>query len=506
MEHREFSAGHYNAFGQSSLLRKPKKMIRLKCISLYCCSLLLLFQGCLGGASSQTDLGAPLRPNVILLMADDLGWGDTGYNDHLVLQTPNLDSMAANGVVLNRFYAAAPVCSPTRGSCLTGRHPNRYGVFSANVGCLPEEELTLAELLNAQGYRTGHFGKWHLGTLTRNTLDANRGGKPQYAKDYAPPWLHGFETCFSTESKVPTWDPMRTPEKAAGGVGGQGLGSHFGTFYWNEQGERVRNNLEGDDSRVIMDRAIDFISATANQEQPFFAVIWFHAPHTPVVAGPESLADYAGLPENEQHYFGCISAMDEQIGHLRSTLKNLGVDQNTLTFFTSDNGPENQKGRPRSLGITKGLSERKRSLKEGGIRVPGLVTFPGRLPGGQTVDMPFSTSDYLPTILELTGISYPDDRPLDGKSMLPWLAEDTNRPAPPLFFDYQGQLAIIDGQYKLYKSGADASFELYDLTADPAELEDQSGGNPNIKAKLVDACQSWQTSVARSLEGADYQN
>ncbi len=437
-------------------------------------------------------------------MADDLGWGDTGYNGHPVLQTPNLDSMAAEGVTLTRFYAAAPVCSPTLASCLTGRHPDRYGIFSANVGHLPAGELTLAELLKAQGYRTGHFGKWHLGTLTQDTLDANRSGKPKFADEYVPPWLHGFETHFSTESKVPTWDPMRTPEKAAGGVGSQGLGNHFGTFYWNELGKRVQDNLEGDDSRVIMDRAIDFINAAVDQEEPFFAVIWFHAPHTPVVAGLKHLSQCEAYTENEQHYYGCISAMDEQIGRLRSTLKKLGLHQNTLTFFTSDNGPENRKGRPWSLGLTKGLSERKRSLKEGGIRVPGLASFPGILPAGQRVDKPFSTSDYLPTILELTGISYPDDRPLDGKSMLPWLKGETDKPTPPLFFDYRGQVAIIDGRYKLYKSGKGAPFELYDLTADPAELQDKSGAHSQTKAKLIDAHRYWRASVSRSLKGTDY--
>ena len=504
MEHRILSSGHYNAFGQRSLFRKPQRMIRLKFITLYWGSLFLLLQGCSGGASPQTDLRAT-PPNVILLMADDLGWGDTGYNGHPVLQTPNLDSMAANGVVLNRFYAAAPVCSPTRGSCLTGRHPNRYGIFSANVGHLPEEELTLAELLKSEGYRTGHFGKWHLGTLTQDTLDANRGGKSKFDNEYAPPWLHGFETCFSTESKVPTWNPMYTPEKAAGGVGDQGLGNHFGTFYWNEKGERVRDNLIGDDSRIIMDRAIDFVTTAANQDQPFFAVIWFHTPHTPVVAGLDYLAAYAGLTENEQHYFGCISAMDEQIGRSRSTLKNLGVDQNTLTFFTSDNGPENNKGRPRSLGITKGLSEGKRSLKEGGIRVPGLVEFPRRLAGGQTLSTPCSTSDYLPTILDLTGIACPDARPLDGKSMLPWLEGNTTELSPPLFFAYEGQAAVVKGGHKLYKSGEGESFVLYDLTADPGEQQDQSVAQRELKEELIKVYHSWKASVNRSLTGEDYQ-
>ncbi|MBV6653778.1 MAG: sulfatase-like hydrolase/transferase, partial [Mameliella sp.] len=189
--------------------------------------LLVLLFGCNASVPGEEVESGPA--NIILLMADDLGWGDTGYNGHTVLKTPNLDSMAANGAVFNRFYAASPVCSLTRGSCLTGRHPNRYGILSANIGHLPEEEHTLAELLKAQGYRTGHFGKWHLGTLTTDTLDANRGGKPKYKDEFAPPWLHGFETCFSTESKVPTWNPMKTPEKDADGVGAQGLGKPFGT-------------------------------------------------------------------------------------------------------------------------------------------------------------------------------------------------------------------------------------------------------------------------------------
>ena len=172
------------------------------------------------------------KPNVILCMADDLGWGDTGFNGNSIINTPNLDAAAKAGIVFRRFYSGAPVCSPTRGSCLTGRHPYRYGVFFANVGHMRKNEITLAEALKTQGYATGHFGKWHLGTLTKTEKESNRGG-PKGVKDYSPPWDNGFDVCFSTEAKVPTWDPMTDPE----------TGKPYGTFYRTQDGAKVTDNL-----------------------------------------------------------------------------------------------------------------------------------------------------------------------------------------------------------------------------------------------------------------------
>lgn len=445
------------------------------------------------------------KPNIILIMADDLGWGDTGYNDHPHILTPNLDSMATNGVMFKRFYAAAPVCSPTRGSCLTGRNPNRYGIFSANVGSLPQEEITLAEILKEQGYTTGHFGKWHLGTLTKDTLDANRGGKPNSVAHFSPPTLHGFDENFSTESKVPTWNPMQTPVKEAGGVGKQGLGNYFGTAYWDKNGKRVTDNLEGDDSRIIMDRVIPFIENAVENDKPFFTVIWFHTPHTPVVAGEEFKELYKNLSEEQQHYYGCISAMDKQIGRLRQILKNIGEYENTLTFFTSDNGPENDKGRPRSIGITKGLSERKRSLKEGGIRVPGILEFPALFKKKQVVNTPFFTSDYLPSILKVLGIAYPDQRPLDGESMF----DETNqlkKARSPMVFKFQDQVAVMEDKYKIYSTDKGKSFTMFDLETDPQENIDVSAGQAAIKEKLEQYWVIWEQSQENSLAGKDYQN
>ena len=257
-------------------------------------------------------------------MADDQGWGDAGYQGHPYLKTPNLDAMSRAGLRFDRFYSGAPVCSPTRGSALTGRHPYRYGIPTANSGHIRDGETTLAELLKDHGYATGHFGKWHLGTLTNDQEDGRRGGRrPEH---YAPPWEHGFDESFSAEVQMPTWNPMRD--------------QNFPSKYWTGPGQYATENLDGDDSRVIMDRAIPFIRRAVESATPFLAVIWFHTPHKPVVAGPEHRSMYTDFSEGEQHYFGSITAMDEQVGRLRTELRNLGVADDTMVWYCSDNGPE----------------------------------------------------------------------------------------------------------------------------------------------------------------------
>ncbi|GAG59988.1 unnamed protein product, partial [marine sediment metagenome] len=344
------------------------------------------------------------KPNIILCMADDLGWGDTGYNGHPVLKTPHLDSMARNGIRFDRFYSGAPVCSPTRGSCLTGRHPYRYGIFHANVGHMLSEEITLAEALKTRGYTTGHFGKWHLGTLTRTEIDSNRGG-PRGAQHYSPPWDNGFDKCFSTEAKVPTWNPMKEP----------GTGKPYGTYYWKEDGTKETEHLEGDDSRIIMDRAIPFVENAARGNRPFLAIIWFHAPHLPTVAGPEYRRLYHEQPEGHQHYYGCITALDEQVGRLRRKLRELEIAGNTMLWFCSDNGPEGNTGElPGSAGPFRG---RKRSLFEGGVRVPGILEWPDRIEEPRAVSMPCCTSDHFPTVMEVLGFKMQGQpEPIDGIS------------------------------------------------------------------------------------------
>ena len=446
------------------------------------------------------------KPNVILIMCDDLGWGDVGFNGNKIIRTPHLDAMAKAGLKFNRFYAAAPVCSPTRGSCVTGRHPYRYGIPFANSGHMKPEELTLAELLKKQGYTTGHFGKWHLGTLTKTVKDANRGG-PRGAKHFSPPQANGFDVCFSTESKVPTFDPLLRPKGNNSGkwwdaVSDANEAKPYGTAYWNEHGESVTQNTRGDDSRVIMDRAIPFIRGAAKRGQPFFGIVWFHAPHLPVVAGPRHTAMYAKHPKYAQHYYGCITAMDEQVGRLRAELRALGIASDTVLFFCSDNGPEGKSGS--APGTAAHFSGRKRSLLEGGIRVPGIVEWPGRVKAGRTTDIPCVTSDYLPTILDLLEAKPVSDRPIDGMSLVPLLDDNLAKRGRPIGFESKGQLVWVGDQYKLYRRSGAAGFELFDLVADPSEKNDLAKAKPRLAKRLAGELAAWRASCQVSSAGKDY--
>ena len=457
--------------------------------------------------NSQVNLTKKEVPNIILLMADDQGWGDVGYNGHPYLKTPNLDDMASNGVQFNRFYAASAVCSPTRGSVMTGRHPLRYGICHANCGHIKPQEVTIAEMLKDKEYATGHFGKWHLGTLTRDTLDANRGGNPKYDMDYAPPWENGFDVSFVTESKVPTWNPMVTPSKTAGDVKSSLIeGEPFNTFYWTGPGKIETENLEGDDSRVIMDRVIPFITKAVEKEQPFFTIIWFHTPHLPVLTGDTYSQEYKELSVDQQQYYGVLTALDEQVGRLRNELRKLQIEENTVLFYTSDNGPEGKNIKNRTQGITKGLKGRKRSLYEGGIRVPGILEWPGRIKPGKKVEEPCFTSDYFPTIAEIVGVDLKKyNRPFDGESLLP-IVENTNAKRKNNFaFSFQEQRALIGREYKIYSSdGERGSFELYNILNDPFELVDLSKEEPKILDSMVSELNNWLASVEKSAQGKDY--
>ena len=212
--------------------------------------------------------------------------------------------MANDGVKLTHFYAGGPVCSPTRGTCLTGRHYYRYGIWSANVGHLPKQEITLARMLKEQGYTTGHFGKWHLGTLSKT--HSAKGPKRRPAENFAPPWERDYDRSFAVESSVSTWDP----------------GSDKNPFY--DDGVAMAGSDEsllGGAARVVVDRAVPFMEQAVNNDTPFLAVIWFNAPHEPIKAGPDYLAMYEGHGE-AAHYYGCITELDEQVGRIRKASGN----------------------------------------------------------------------------------------------------------------------------------------------------------------------------------------
>ena len=446
-------------------------------------------------------------PNILLIMCDDLGWGDVGFNGNRQIKTPHLDRWAQQGVVLERFYAASPVCSPTRGSCLTGRHPHRYGIFHANRGHLPDAEVTLAEALRQRGYATGHFGKWHLGTLTTQIKESNRGG-PQNAKHFAPPWQHGFDICFSTEAKVPTWDPMKKPPNASrlwwDPIADEDA-VEYGTYYWSGPETRVRHNLAGDDSRVIVDRAIPFIEENTLKEHPFLAVVWLHAPHLPVVAGPKYTQLYKGHTKYEQHYFGCISALDNQIGRLLDKLTELNIVDNTFVLFCSDNGPEGKAGN--APGTAASFRGRKRDLFEGGIRVPAFASWPNRIPKNRRIAVPMVTSDLFPTLCAEASRSKEDinsigPQPLDGIKLMPILVGEINKRNRGIGFQFTNQTAWIEDRYKLIHRG-DRKY-LFDLLEDPGETNNLADQIPAILARLDHELQRWIRSCQQSQEGADY--
>lgn len=440
------------------------------------------------------------RPNIILLMADDLGWGDVGFNGSKVVQTPNLDRLAASGIIFNRFYSASPVCSPTRASVLTGRHPARQGITTANTGHLMDEEITLPEILHQAGYATGHFGKWHLGTLTTHIKDSNR-GTPGDSSHFSIPTQHGFDQYFSTEAKVPTFDPMVKPvifdtlqgESLRYGwadVQPDEASLPFGTYYWTAPDGPETENLSGDNSRVIMDRVLPFIDQTLVQNKPFFSVIWLHTPHLPMVTDASHRAQYASYSHREQLYFGAITSMDEQIGRLWDHLETKGLADNTLLWFASDNGPENN-----TPGSTGSFRARKRSLYEGGVRVPAFVLWPNGLQGGQTINAPAVTSDYLPTILNYLNLPAPTDRPLDGTSLVPLIAGETTRREHPIGFHYYERQSWVGDIYKLISEDDGQTYELYDLINDPEEKQDLSASHPE-RVKIMRAeLTSWLDSI-----------
>ena len=426
-------------------------------------------------------------PNILLIMADDLGYGDTGFNGNTIIKTPHLDRLAKQGLRFEHFYSGNSVCSPTRATYLTGRFHDRMGIYSANVGTLPAQELTLAKMLKEQGYATGHFGKWHLGTLSKTI--SSKGPKRQPELNYSPPWERDYDASFVTESAIQLWNP------------GIGPRAKDNPFYENGVALAPEDpSLVGGASRVVVDRVVPFIRSAVEREQPFLAVVWFHAPHADVVAGPDYLDMYKEHGE-AAHYYGCVTEMDEQVGRIHATLEELDVFGETLIFFCSDNGPEGRRPQGRFAGITGGLRGRKRALYEGGVRVPAFVVWPGVVRANESTTRICSTLDYFPTIAGLVGYEMPDPRPLDGEDILPVLQGDNRPRRTPIPFRYaSGRSAWIADGYKLVVP----QYELYHLERDPTESTDLSADDPDRVARMKSALMEFFSSVENSHAGGDY--
>ena len=483
-----------------------------------------------------TQAIAAEAPNIVLLMSDDHGWEETGYNGHPHVQTPVLDQMAASGLRLDRFRSAHPSCSPTRASFLTGRHPNRMGTFTPGCSLRPEE-ITLAHILSQAGYRSGHFGKWHLGAVKKASP--------------VNPGAMGFHTWVS----------------------------HDNFFELNPSLSRNGESPEvfpGEGSEVIVREAIEFIAGARKDNKPFLAVIWFGSPHEPYQGLPADLALYDDLPamysakkvkltsmetglpvrrplgEVLRERYAEITAMDRAIGQLRDYLAAQGLRQDTLLFYCGDNGtsPDASLASPHR-GV-------KGKVYEAGTLVPGIIEWPARIRQPRTSDVHATTSDLLPTLCSLTSQPLPN-RPLDGIDLTPLIeGRMTQRPGPIHLWQYEvkrmevlsaepyidpklqegttplnkvakgkatrdfrnyrhpgpiaeadflGARAIIDGRYKLViheNAKGDPTRELFDLDSDPGEKNNVIARHPAVGTKLQHSLRAWQSSVLQSLVGKDY--
>lgn len=450
------------------------------------------------------------KPNMVLVMADDQGWGDMAYNGHPVVKTPQFDRMAAAGLRFDRFYAAAPVCSPTRGSVLTGRHPNRFGCFKWGYTLRPQE-VTLAEALHTAGYTTGHFGKWHLGSV--------RTGSP------VNPGASGFDEWLSAPNFFDI-DPILS-----------------------DKGRAVQTT--GESSEVVVDAAIDFIRRCASQDQPFLAVVWFGSPHSPHRATDEERRQYADQPARLQHFYGEITAMDRAFGRLRDEIAELGLRDDTILWYTSDNG-----ALPK-VGNSGGHRGHKGQVYEGGLLVPAIIEWPARIRSPQATSVRCNTSDIYPTLLEIAGVTVERQPRLDGISLVPLIDGQTKeRPKAMGFWDFPisgirtpshewmtelltaqqagrepdnqdrlrldagkinqqysettlpGHAAWIDGDWKLHRiannTGKEVRYELYNLAEDRQETNDLFEKETARAKEMQAALADWQRSVVRSLNGEDY--
>ena len=400
-------------------------------------------------------------------MTDDQGWGQTGYYNHPILETPNLDDMAKNGIRFDRFYASAPVCSPTRASVLTGRSNDRTGVLTHGYA-LRTQEKTIAQALKKAGYSTGHFGKWHLNGL--------RGpGVPILKDDNHNPGKFGFDFWFSTTNFFDV-NPLM---------------SDNGKFI----------DFKGSSSKVIFNEALKFIDKNNADNTPFFAVIWDGSPHYPWTANEDDKSVFKDLDNESQNHYGELVAFDRNLGKFRKLIREKGLSENTIIWFCSDNG--GLKGiYPSTVG---GLRGNKGSVWEGGIRVPAIIEWPSMIKHKVT-DFPASTMDIFPTIADIIGLSKSEMIfPIDGISLLPLFNSNIDKREVHIPFRFNNTGALIDNDFKLVATSLnEMQFELYDLEIDPKESNNIATANPHLFEKLKDKYLEWNLSVNNSVNGKDY--
>ncbi len=457
-------------------------------------TLMLILTVLLGGLAAFTNANPAesKRPNIVLIMTDDQGFGDLGFHGNPVIRTPHLDQLARESVQFQSFYVS-PVCAPTRASLMTGRYNYRTGVTDTYLGraLMHPDEVTLAEMLKAAGYRTGIFGKWHLGDNYPmramdqgfgEALTLNGGGIGQ------PSDLPGGESYFN-----PILSHTGKPTKTTGYV-----------------------------SDVITDAALQFIEQ--NRQRPFFVYLPFNAPHTPLFVPEDKYQLYKKLdlrPANfpstghpiAKNYnadttakiYGMVENIDDNVGRLLARLDELQLSENTIVIFLTDNGPQ----QPR---YNAGMLRLKGTVNEGGIHVPFFVRWKGKLEAGRKVDRIAAHIDVAPTLLEICGLQPPSRVKFDGKSLWPLLQGDSpNWPDRTLFFQWHRgdapqryrAFAARSQNYKLVQPlgngdnplPAQYDFNLYDMVKDPLEQHDVAASNPDTVRQMKTAYEQWFAAV-----------
>lgn len=412
----------------------------------------LLLQSIPGGATLLAQNRDAARPNVIVILADDQGWGDLSVHGNTNLSTPNIDSLARDGALFDRFFVSA-VCSPTRAQFLTGRYHARGGVRGTSTGAerLNLDETTIAETFKASRYATGAFGKWHNGSQ-----------HPYH------PNARGFEEYYGFTS------------------------GHWGEYFNPEldhNGELVRG--KGYITDDLTTHAMDFISQ--HRSAPFFCYLAFNTPHSPMQVPDSHFAKFAGREvklraRNEKQEdlamtraaLAMCENIDWNVGRLLAKLDELKLKENTIVLYFSDNGPN-------SWRWNGGMKGRKASVDEGGLRSPLLIRWPGRIRPGTKVPQIAAAIDLLPTLADMAGVPLSSKKPLDGKSLKPLLMRPGAEWPDRMIFSLQGQrISVRTQQYRLDPQG-----HLYDMVADPLQDRDISAEKPEVTAKLRAAVEKW---------------
>ncbi len=439
------------------------------------------------GAANAHAAASERKPNVLVIVADDMGYADVGFNGCTDIPTPNIDSLAKGGIRCSNGYVSGPYCSPTRAGLLTGRYQQRFG-HEFNPGKarhdggpagLPVSETTIADRLKAAGYFTGIIGKWHLGE----------------APEMVPP-RRGFDEYFGFLAGARTYDPTKGPP----------------IFRGTEPVKETEylTDAFGREAASFVER---------HQKHPFFLEVSFNAVHTPMEATDARLAKFASIPDKTRRtYAAMLSAMDDAIGKILQALRTAKLEEDTIIFFISDNGG------PTMLGTTINGSRNipfrgsKRTTLEGGIHVPFVVQWKGTLPSGTVYEQPVIQLDILPTALAAAGVNAAADWKLDGVDLLPHLkGSNANAPHASLYWRMGEQSAIRKGDWKLvrYDVAADHSdvrsnaFQgpnvtpprLYHLGRDPGEKEDLAAKNPDTLRELTEAWNAWNGELIDPLWG-----